>query len=200
MGKKLFIILLILFAALYLGALAFGVATLESDSERENGRQDMSAGDRPFLRFLDKPLSLLAPPLLLRGLECNGQPVAKMFRLTESASACTLTLSVGTDQEFRRGEVKTYGSGVTIWWAVEVDGERPKGCKDPEEVLRTSGLRLILAYEPQGEDSENGDTCWLKQDRDRPASITVAEAGGSLSLSCSGCEEENDKNIRLRLK
>jgi hypothetical protein len=114
-----------------------------------------------------------------------------------------LTLKVGEDKEFRRGELKTEGSGTTTWWEVNMPkDEWPKGCKeqDPKEMAVTAAPQLIVRYTPVGDKSKQGGTCWLKQDPDQPSNLTVEGKGGSLSLLCSGCDHQTRKEIRLTIQ
>ncbi len=206
MGKKLFIGLLILFAVLYFGVAGVGWFTADSDAEQRQRKQDPGAGEHPALRALDALLAPLAPPLALNGLQCAGQPVAKIFRLTAASPACTVRLCGACRlpdgeveaAEHRRGELRVYDAGVRAFVFVDVPSEqRPQGCRD---ALPETGVRLTLTYTP--DDGGDGDRvqCWLERDAAEPIALSVLQGGGTLALECLGCDQAKDQGIRLRIR
>lgn len=204
MGKKLFIGLLILVAVLYVLVVSFGLFTVESESDQRQRKQNPEAGDNAAMRALDALLAPLAPRLVLNGLRCNGQPVAKIFRLTSSASKCTLQLCGACrmpngkldEEEHRRGELRIYDTGVQAYVFVDAPrDERPRDCHDQ---LPGSGLRLAVTYTPAAGGGDGPRVqCWLARDAAKPIALSVLEGGGTLRLECLSCDQ--DQTLRLRI-
>ena len=215
-SKKVFFIVLGVIAVLYFATLGTGVWLNEAGSGGQP--KNPSAATDQWVGALGPILSAFAPALDLSGLECDGQPVGRVFKLQvegNGRSDCEIAIPAA-DEDYRKTELSTVGSQVGIYVRGQFDPNRfdkknkAANCFLDHERL-PDGLRLEARYEPNDSDGGDGWECWLVQEPGKPLAITALGDGGTLRLTlrCDDCKDDpgcetpcQDKAhlVRLRMK
>jgi hypothetical protein len=212
------VLLITVVVVLYFVALGLGFAL-----NRDNGTSVDAVGS--WKKALGGLSALFAPPLDLRAVDCNGQPVTGLFKLTEANPKCTLRFSASED-DYRKGELDFLRTPATNDLAVlvraefkekyfheeerdqskcftdppPIAGQLPTGQIELPKEVKQLPLRLQIRYTP----NEGGDAatwkCWLLLARGEPFGVTVLEDGGNLELECVGCAAGAQRELLLRLK
>jgi hypothetical protein len=215
------VLLLAVVVALYFVALGLGLAFNRGGDG--TSVDDVSGGWKKALGALTP---LFAPPLDLRAVACNGQPVTGLFKLTEGNAECSLEFT-SSDDDYRKGELEVLRTPATNDLAVLVRAEfnekyfhreerdKSKCFVDPAPLpgalpgvgeipypdeVTARKLRLQIRYLPNGDSDPDTWKCWLLQDRSEPFGFTVLADGGSLALECVGCAAGAQRELLLRLK
>lgn len=202
--KRAFIVALVIFALLYLGALAVGF--------RMNADQStsVSAIEDSWLSGAKGWLAGLGPRLDLTGLRCDGLPADRVITLTEAKPSCIMTIPKASDKgpEYRKTSVGVLGAGANIYILARFDKEHfPPERRDPTCFLDGTvppGLKLKLEYEPNGKQKGAMWSCWLRKRPDETADLVAMKDGGTLTLTCEGCCDRCDPSgpraLRLSLE
>lgn len=212
-SKKIFVIVLVILAVLYLASLGAGIA-FNRQNEVNIERLQRRAEGRTGALF-----EFFAERLELRTLECNGKKVADRFTLDFSGNdtdTCMLALSpkLEDDDDFRKTELRFAPLPVnpsggpdkppTVYLAAGyIEENFPKADRDEGKCFLTSeppeAFRLEVTYTPS-DDPATDWGCWLQ--RDLPLKITVTKGGGTLKLElvCDDCGDRNHRRALLRMK
>jgi hypothetical protein len=193
---KRVVILLAIVVVLYLVTVGLGVSQGEGD-------RDVESLSQSWIGALGSLTAWFAPELALDGIKCNGngQPVSQIFRLTEATPACALALPADRDEDYRHAELSVVATGSAplpdVFIKARFESEnRPETCRSSEP---QPPFWLEVAYTPNGDEPE-GDICWLPHDRKKALSITVLEDGGTLTLTCTGCDADARREVVLRMR
>jgi hypothetical protein len=199
------VLLLVVVVALYFIALGTGLA-VNGDSDDERSSENVGGG---WQSALGSMTSIFAPRLRLGAIACNGQPVAEVFKLTAGQPECALAFPRNRNEDYRKAELALIANAASdeleMFVLAKLD-ERWENCLPdpvpplplPQRVLDSS-FRLQIAYAPEG--GGDGDVdCWLVHDPSEPFQMTVFEEGGQLTLSCTGCSAEAQREVSLRMR
>ena len=218
MGKKLFIVILVLFALLYFGGLSFGVYNNATENKQEEKKLDLSKADNGFMKGVDWLLGVFSPSLVLSGVKCNEQPVYEDFVLTESQPSCSLMLenadAKGEEaKNNRRGKIVfnkslRYLEHVFVCFEERDNIKPPENCNSDDQVKNITALSLKVIYTTNPLENAANEPqckgCWIPHEIERrpvrPVGLSVQEGGGVLHLECIGCRESSGKKLSLLIE
>lgn len=198
---------LIIAGAIVLYAVALGVGLTLNGRSEGPGLGEIGDGWQGALGKLGEwfaPRLELGPPI-----DCNGQPVDRLFTLTAANDACVLRFSGSDDVDYRKGELALVRTPATAALGMYVRGrfeERyfPRAERDDATCLvdddRLQPFRLEIRYEPNDSDGDDTWACWLVHDLAQPFTLTVLKDGGDLSLRCVGCDAGEGREVLLRMR
>ena len=206
--KPVVVLILLIAIVLVLYSVVLGV---DLGSKGEGKPKSIDSAGAGWVDAMSGLTAWFAPALELPDALCNGQRVSGLFRLTESAPNCSFAIPRDPEKNtYRHAELRVIAtSGAkppTVYVrAVFDEDDFAKNDRDPDTCIltdpeeRLDPYRLELEYDPAG-DGPDDWSCWLLQKPSKPASLTVLEDGGTLTLTCVGCDTSERREVTLRLK
>jgi hypothetical protein len=216
--KRVFIVILVVFALLYLAALAVGF-----HMNARKAPSSVSATADNWVAWATGWLFGFGPRLDLSRLNCDGQPADREITLTQAKTSCVMRIpGVGADgPKYRKASVKVVGGGADAYILAEFD-EKRFACEDRDrskcflEGMVPSGLNLRVRFGPDAQQKDatrscpprepNGKTwsCWLHKPPKEAVDLVALKEGGTLTLTCEGCCEHCDPRgprvLQLRME
>ncbi len=136
--KKVFFIVLAIFAVLYFTSLGTGI-WLNAGDDPNNPSQ---ATDK-WVGSLGPMLSIFAPALDLTGLECRGNPVNEEFTLVYkpdaanggNARTCDITIPPDGDKDYRKAKLIIEQASVDVYVRAKFEKKRFKPQKREDNCL-----------------------------------------------------------------
>jgi hypothetical protein len=202
--KRVFIVVLVVFALLYLAALAVGF-----HMNARKAPSGVSATADNWVAGATGWLFGFGPRLDLSRLSCDGQPADRGITLTQAKTSCVMHIpAVGADgPKYRKASLRASGAGVYVWASFQKDGPFKQGadpnCLPPETPL-PAGLKLKVKYEPGKKQEGEMWNCWLHKPPKEAVDLVALKEGGTLTLTCEGCCEHCDPRgprvLQLRME
>lgn len=196
------ILVLVVFAALYLAVTAYGIGK----GSRPLSMEEIQAS---VAGTLQKFLGDSTPRIDGSRLQCNGQRLNRMFQLGSGVGndRCKITIYPSAEK-YRKTTLRLVNAqpSVDIYVASDrMDKKQSEGFKQEciaySEVKSAPGLDV---YFPGEWADKPESACWSKAERKGSESPTVdivaMKEGGNLTLVCRWCESDGQRRLQMSLE